>query len=711
MSTHQPALLEVDAPAPRDPGPTQPAAQVLVMTGLTHLDRPFDYAVPSELAEQVRPGVRVKVRFAGTERDGFVISTGPAASAGRTLTPVRRVVSDLPVLTAEVLDLCRAVAGRYAGTVTDVLRLAVPPRHATAEKSALQRLAQHAVEQDTEQDSAPAPEPGGTVDPDTAGRVPRWAPVDGTADEQTWAPYPGGAAFLRRLAAGDHPRAVWCALPHGDRPAHWAESITAAIMATCRSGRSVIVVLPDIADVDTLAGALSEQGVGHEVLTADQGRSARYRRFVLALTGQVQVVIGTRSAAFVPVPDLGLVVCWDDGDDSLAEQRAPYPHARTVLVERATRTAAGALIGGYVRTPAAQMLIAQGWARSLHAHRETVRTHAPRVQAPGEVDLEAEGGSGRARIPGMAHRLLRIGLESGPVLVQVPRAGYLPAVACAGCRAPARCCRCHGRLRLPTRGAAPGCGWCGALATGWSCPECGRHDLRAARVGSDRTAEELGRAFPGVPVLVSGRDGGVVAHVDDRPRLVVATPGAEPVAAGGYRSAALLDAAVSTERPELDAAVEALRRWLHAAALVRPATDGGTVILLGHGAPVPSQALVRWDPIGLAERELAERSELDFPPISHMVALTGTESAVRSFLRSARLPGVAEVLGPVELPTGATPPNSDLPGDEVLARALVRAPLVVAEQVNTALVHTQAHRSARKEPGPVRVQVDPVHLW
>src|SRR5699024_10749127 len=136
-----------------------------------------------------------------------------------------------------------------------------------------------------------------------------------------------------------------------------------------------------------------------------------------------------------------------------------------------------------------------------------------------------------------------------------------------------------------------------------------------------------------------------------------------PVATGGYHSAALLDAAVSTERPELDAAVEALRRWLRAAALVRPAAEGGTVILLGHGAPVPSQALVRWDPIGLAERELAERAELDFPPISHMVALTGAESAVRSFLRTARLPAAAEVLGPVELPAAAGPPNADLPGD------------------------------------------------
>src|SRR5699024_5675930 len=127
--------------------PAEPAAQVLVLTGLTHLDRPFDYAVPAELADQVRPGVRVKVRFAGTEREGFVIATGPAADTGRALTPVRRVVSRLPVLTEEILDLCRAVATRYAGTVTDVLRLAIPPRHATAEKAALQHVAVPTAEQ------------------------------------------------------------------------------------------------------------------------------------------------------------------------------------------------------------------------------------------------------------------------------------------------------------------------------------------------------------------------------------------------------------------------------------------------------------------------------------------------------------------------------------------------------------------------------------
>src|SRR5699024_8700913 len=118
------------------------------------------------------------------------------------------------------------------------------------------------------------------------------------------------------------------------------------------------------------------------------------------------------------------------------------------------------------------------------------------------------------------------------------------------------------------------CRWCARAAHDaagtWQCPHCGTRRFRAGRIGSHRTAEELGRAFPGVPVLVSGRAAGIAAGVDSAPRLVIATPGAEPPAAGGYQAVICLDAALLTNRPELGASVEALRRWLRAAALVRP---------------------------------------------------------------------------------------------------------------------------------------------
>ncbi|HET6967151.1 MAG TPA: primosome assembly protein PriA, partial [Ornithinibacter sp.] len=112
-----------------------PVALVQVDTGLPHLDRPFEYTVPTSMAETARPGVRVKVRFAGQDLDGFVLERRAEAEHVGRLSPLRKVVSAEPVLTPAVLALSRTVADRYAGSLGDVLRLAVPPRHATAEKA------------------------------------------------------------------------------------------------------------------------------------------------------------------------------------------------------------------------------------------------------------------------------------------------------------------------------------------------------------------------------------------------------------------------------------------------------------------------------------------------------------------------------------------------------------------------------------------------
>ena len=109
-------------------------ARVVVDVPLAHLDRPFDYAVPDGMTGEVRAGCRVRVRFAGQLVDGFVLELTDVSESGRKLAPLAKVVSAEPVLTPEVVTLARAVAERWGGTVTDVLRLAVPPRRAAAEK-------------------------------------------------------------------------------------------------------------------------------------------------------------------------------------------------------------------------------------------------------------------------------------------------------------------------------------------------------------------------------------------------------------------------------------------------------------------------------------------------------------------------------------------------------------------------------------------------
>ncbi|MGY4642578.1 primosomal protein N' [Cellulomonas sp. URHB0016] len=228
-------------------------------------------------------------------------------------------------------------------------------------------------------------------------------------------------------------------------------------------------------------------------------------------------------------------------------------------------------------------------------------------------------------------------------------------------------------------------------------------------VGSQRTAEELGRAFPGVPVRVSGARsaGGVLATVSDVPALVVATPGAEPVASGGYAAAVLLDAAVSAGQG-LGAAEDAVRRWLAAAALVRSSVDGGQVLLVGDAPERAAQALVRWDPVGLASRELDERAELRLPPVVRLASVTGPRDAVTAVVE--RVEGV-EVLGPVPVTGGGRVTERSAPGAlEPDVRALLRVPRSQGHALARSLASSLAVRSARREGGTVRVQLDPTDL-
>ncbi|MEU7891461.1 primosomal protein N' [Nonomuraea sp. NPDC049152] len=652
-----------------------PVARIVVDSPLPHLDRPFDYLVPEAMDGDAVPGVRVRVRFAGKLVDGFLLERVAGSDHEGRLMALERVVSSEAVLTPEIAGLARAVADRYAGTLADVLRLAVPPRHARVEAERRDPVAEG--------------EGGG---------------------HGAWDAYPMGASFLDALTNGRSPRAVWSALPGNTS---WARPVAEAVRATLEGGRGAVVVVPDGKDVTFADEALSEAlGPGRHVsLTADLGPAERYRRWLRALRGQVRAVVGTRAAMFAPVEKLGLVVIWDDGDDLHAERLAPYPHAREVLALRAHRAGAGMLIGGYSRTTEATQLIATKWARPIVAGRQAIRAVAPRVKPAGEDgELAKDQAARAARLPSLAWRVLQQGLEEGPVLVQVPRRGYLPSLACRTCRSAARCehpptratitgeQRCHGPLALRGGHAAPYCKWCGRIAGDWRCPSCGDNRIRASVVGARRTAEELGRAFPSVPVKTSGRDG-VLATVGPGRALVVATPGAEPVPEGGYTAGVLLDGWAMLGRADLRAGEEAVRRWMNAAALLRPAAE---LVVLADAAMPAVQALLRWDPITHAERELADRTELGFPPAVRMATLTGAPSAVREMLGEVRLPQEAQVLGPVPVETRRAEGEQE--------RAMIRVPRSLGPQLAIALKGATGVRAARKAQDVVRVSVDPLDL-
>jgi primosomal protein N' (replication factor Y) len=237
------------------------------------------------------------------------------------------------------------------------------------------------------------------------------------------------------------------------------------------------------------------------------------------------------------------------------------------------------------------------------------------------------------------------------------------------------------------------------IATVWRCPHCSSNQLRAVVVGARRTAEELGRAFVNVPVRTSG-GGAVLDRIDAKPALVVATPGAEPVADGGYAAALLLDGWLMLSRPDLRAGEEALRRWLGAAALVRGGALGGKVVVVAPSELRPVQALIRWQPRWYADRELDDRRALHLPPAGRIAAITGHRRAVAEVLELAELPAGAEVLGPVDV-AGQDPD---------LERMLVRVPRVSGPALAAALKAAQAIRSARKSKEPAKIELDPIQL-
>ncbi|WP_345341866.1 primosomal protein N' [Rhodococcus olei] len=669
--------------AAREAAAELPVARVLPLLPLPHLDREFDYLIPRELDEQARPGVRVRVRFAGRLVDGYLLARAESSTHTGKLGWLDRVVSAEQVLTPELVVLVDAVAARYAGTRADVLRLAIPPRHARVE---------------AEPPPVPAEALAGEIDP------------------QPWAAYRYGESYLSAVTAGRGPRAVWQALPGEDWPRRLAE-LAAAV---AHRGRSAVLVVPDQKDLDRVAQACTDV-LGDALvapLAAGLGPAVRYRRWLAALRGTAKVVVGTRSAVFAPVPDLGLIAVWDDGDDLYAEPRAPYPHAREVALLRAHATGCAALVGAHARTVEAQALVDSGWANDLVAERATVRERAPQVTALADSDhaLARDPGARAARLPAIAFAAAREALAAGAgVLVQVPRRGYVPSLACGKCRAPARCRRCNGPLALPSAAGpdgagTPACRWCGVADATHRCGVCGSRQLRAVVVGAGRTAEELGRAFPSFPVRTSG-GGEVLTTVKPGAALVVSTVGAEPVMPGGYGAALLLDGWALLGRADLRAEEETLRRWMTAGALVRPATDGGRVVVVAESSIPVVQSLVRWDPVGAARAQLEQRAEVRFPPTVHMAAVDGDHAAIESLLAAAQLPGDVELLGPVPLPPGERPPSA---GEGVesgeVERMLLRAPRAAGGALARALAAAQAVRSARREPGTVRIQIDPLRI-
>ena len=689
--------------SPHTPASERPVARVLPLLKVAHLDREFDYLVDAAVDEDVKPGVMVRVHFSGRLTDALVLSREDESDHAGRLSWIDRVISREVVAPETFRTLVYTLAQRYGGLRSDIIRSAIPPRHAAAEKAALEAI-EHG-----DDPWASAADSG-----------------DNAALDEAWSHYRFGPSFVNAVLRGEAPRAVWQIAP-GDE---WPMRLAQLAAQTARGGGEVLIIVPDQRTINRLSHALKEELSSRQwtQLTASLGRHARYRRFIDILHGVNRVVVGTRGAAFAPIKNLSLIVILDDGDDNLVDPRAPYVHAREVLTLRASIEKAAMIVGSVGRTAEAQLLVESGWAHNLVSSREAIRATMPRIRAIGDTDFELakDPAAKRARIPHVAFEAIRSSHRRGrSALIHVPRKGYVPTLACQRCGKPARCRYCNGPLGLPGQTAQrtatshggeqasnagyPTCRWCGRPDPSFRCDNCGSTRIRAVVVGADRTAEELGRSFPGIPVVVSTGEN-IVASIPDEPSLVIATPGSAPVAENKkFGAAVILDTWSELKREDVRAHEEALTSWLDVASLVESHNDGGEVVVVADAQTPVVQSLIRWDPVGAAAVELEHRREAGFSPAVHIAAIDGTEHDISQFRRLIDVPPDSQFLGPVPLPTGIDPP-ANTPAHDCL-RLLIRAdtshgPLALGSALRAARIKA----AVNKVDLAIRVIVDPIHI-
>ena len=666
-------------------------ARVLIDSPLPHLDHLFDYGVPEKLVGQVVAGVRVKVPFRSGGRvvDAYVIEVVDprAESASKTdaafrgaLSPLDSVVSSAAVLTPAVWKLARRLADRAAGNASDIIRLAVPPRQVRVEKAWLAALV----------------DPGAPSSAETT--VPEQTPALATT---AFVGYPTGRLDT---AIMEHHRVAVAAIPelvqleNGSTIGRWAQTLAELAVATLGTGQSAILCVPDFRDQDQVQAALTQLAPTLPLSRVDarQPNPDRYRAFLACLEPAPRIVLGNRSAVYAPAHNLGLIAIWDDGNPLYTEPLSPYVNTRDAALVRQHDSDCALVLLSHSRSVETQRLVELNYLTEVNPAAD----RHPRI-IPTDFQSEPDQQARAARIPSAAWQAAREALAHGPVLVQVASPGYAPMLACQGCKTAARGTHCQGPLGLKSASAVPSCRWCGALAAGWTCAHCAGTKLRVVTLGTGRTAEELGRAFPGARVIVADGEH-TIQTLRAQPALVIATRGAEPVPTGGYRAILILDGERMLARESLRVGEDCLRWWSNAAALAAP---GAPVLLAGVGGAL-ARALNAWRPDIFAASELADRRQLRFPPAVRVASVTGTAADVDAALIDLGAVAGLDILGPVDT-------------EAPLVRAVVRFGYArgdeVAHALKAAVVRNAAKRRKPKsgsfQPAPtLKVRFDDPEL-
>ncbi len=598
-----------------------------VLPDVPALDRVFDYLVPASLVEQVRVGALVRIALHGRRLRGWVVEVDvePGVEPAR-LRPIVAMLGDGPP--PEIVDLTAWAAWRWAGPRVAFFRAAAPP-----------------------------------------GLVPQPSLRPELRQARSWTQRTGEGPRLIRTA------------PNVDRLPRLSALLDEHLIDGSGAGTegSAIVIDPDSRRAARLVEMLSRQGRRAVLWSSDQSDAERRASWTAARRGGV-VVVGGRIAAWAPVPDLALVVLFDDPDESHKEERAPSWDARDVVRERARRLGVPMVSMGPLFTLealAAGTLEVPG--------RDAERAGWPVV----EVADRREEPPGLGLISPALVDGLRAHVEAGRRVVCVlNRKGRARLLACGQCRALVTCEHCASALR--DDGEQLVCPLCGTRRPR-VCGACGSIRMALLRPGVKRLVEELSALVPRSTTIELTGDAPVDPSAIAHAAVIVGTEAALHRAGRGVGLVAFLDLDEELAAPRFRAAEQTLWMMARAARLVGGRPGPGRLLLQTRMPDHPVvRAVVHANPSLAVEAERERRLISNVPPFSALAEIRGSPSEVaQSAAVLEAITGIV-VLGPLAAARGLS------------HRALVKASTVVMLCDALAQIAGTAHA-----PSPVRIEVDP----
>jgi primosomal protein N' (replication factor Y) len=444
---------------------------------------------------------------------------------------------------------------------------------------------------------------------------------------------------------------------------------------------SVLLIVPEERELIRLKDLLGDNAT---VLSASLSRSDRYRNYLTTVSGRNQLVIGTRSAIFAAPSDLRTLIIFREISESLYEPRVPGWNVRDLSLIRCANEGLDLFFAGYSPSSEIGKLIDEKKVKFISKRNRLKVTNHPSVN--GEL------------LPGRIFTSIRTALKSGPVLFLVPRKGYASSLMCKKCRNIALC-ECGGRLSKSGVNESANCVHCGVIANLQKCKWCGADSMVLLGRGAERHAEEIGRAFPGFPVLYSNAQKPIESQ-DGQPALVISTTGMVPRVADGYSAVILLEGDSFFSFADLRAQERARESFFEAASHI--SVKGEIVTVIDSAHPITT-ALTQWSPATMAARELSERQEVGLPPFTRAVLLeteskdaTGIIAGIRKAVFDQRLPSSVIALGP-----------SQSSGD--LSRILLTCEISESDAFLKFLHEFLRHRAIAKK-SKIFLRVDPYAL-